>query len=75
MGETFLISTELVFLDLNPCWRRFADSLSIADSLPVRSKYEVVVVIVGYHYGIFSIRFLWEKTFFPHIFCEAFYIL
>ena len=71
-GWPFLDSTELVFLDLNLCWRSFAvEQLFLPYFcywfLSVCSRYDAAVVIV-YHYGTFSIWFLWEKTFDPHIF-------
>ena len=38
-------------------WSSYTYHVSVVDSLPVRSRYDSAVV-VGYHYGIFSIRFL-----------------
>ena len=48
MGEPFLIPTEF--------------NIFFKDILSVRSRYDVAVIIAGYHYGIFSIRFLWKKN-------------
>ena len=61
-GWPFLDSTELVFLDLNLCWRSFAvEQLFLPYFcywfLSVCSRYDAAVVIV-YHYGTFSIWFL-----------------
>ena len=49
-------------------WSSYTCHISVTDSLSFRSSYDVAVFVVGYHYGIFSIRFLWEKSFAPHIF-------
>ena len=54
MGEPFLVSTEF--------------DVFFKDILSVRSSYDAAVIIAGYHCGIFSIRFLWEKNFAPHMF-------
>ena len=54
MGEPFLIPTEF--------------NIFFKDILSVRSRYDVAVIIAGYHYRIFSIRFLWKKKFAPHMF-------
>ena len=40
--------------------------ISVADCLSACGRYDVVAVAVGYYYGIFSIRFSWEKTFALH---------
>ena len=70
MGEPLLIPTELLFLDLNPPWRRFAvEQLCLpylcCDSMSVRRRCDVAV-FVGFHYGIFSIQFYWENNFNIH---------
>ena len=66
MGEPFLIPTESFFwiqihAEEGLLWSSYTYHISAVDSLSVRSRYDVAVV-VDYHYGIFLIRFLWEKT-------------
>ena len=48
-------------------WSSYFYHISVADSLSVCYRYDVAVIGGSYQYGIFSIRFLWEKTFAPHI--------
>ena len=72
MGESFLIFSELVFLNSNPSWRRFAvEQLNlpytfVTDSPPVDSRYDITVIIVGYHH--FWYRFCERKKILPSIF-------